>query len=228
MSVRLLPIEGGGGARSDPLVASGITKRYEGRPVLSGVDLELRYGESIALLGPSGSGKSTLLAILGTLERPDSGSLNLGGFDLLALEGQALDRFRARSIGFVFQEHHLLAQLTAYENALLPTLATGENDNGRILGTLERLGLKDRMHDLPARLSGGERQRVALARALANDPPILLCDEPTGNLDRKTGDALVDLLLQQAKLGKAVLVVTHNEDQAARFDRVLRLEDGRL
>jgi lipoprotein-releasing system ATP-binding protein len=222
--------------------------------VLAGVTLTLRAGETAAITGPSGSGKSTLLHILGTLERPTAGELRLAGEDPFALPERALARLRNERIGFVFQDHHLLPQYTVLENVLLPALAFGRVDaareaRGRAL--LERVGLAGRAAHRPAELSGGERQRAAIARALLLAPRLLLCDEPTGQLDARTATAIVDLLLElQAGDGAAgagastrdsppsgaagtpapapaLVVVTHNAAVAARLGRRFELVDGR-
>lgn len=203
--------------------------------VLDAVGCTINPGETVAILGPSGSGKSTLLNLIGSLEQPTSGRILLGDIEINALTGQTLAQFRALRVGFVFQEHHLLPQLTALENVLLPTLGGTVASDPRSAGTLsasdllERVGLTARREAFPAQLSGGERQRVAVARALINSPSLLLCDEPTGNLDRATGAEVVSLLLQLAtQQGATVLMVTHNLEQAERFGRVLELSGGKL
>ena len=199
--------------------------------VLDGASLEMAAGESAAIVGPSGSGKSTLLHLIGTLDRPDSGSIEIGGRDPLALPEPELARFRNRSIGFVFQEHHLLPQYTVLENVLLPTLAFPHDAGavraraGELLGGV---GLDRRLAHRPAELSGGERQRVAVARALINRPTLLLCDEPTGSLDGKTAAAVSDLLVElHQQEGNMLIVVTHSRELAGRFARRYALEDGR-
>jgi ABC-type lipoprotein export system ATPase subunit len=199
--------------------------------VLNGVSLQAEPGETLAIAGPSGSGKSTLLNIIGTLDKPTSGTVYLGDTEVTALEGPALAAFRAARVGFVFQDHHLLPQLTALENVLLPGLSGyGPHDaphHARRL--LDRMGVSHRSDAFPAQMSGGERQRVAAARALINGARLLLCDEPTGNLDRDTGANLVSLLLELAETeGATVLMVTHNLEQAQRFRRQLALRDGTL
>lgn len=202
------------------------------RVVLDGVSFSLSPGESLAVTGPSGSGKSTLLNILGSLDRPTAGEVRLGQTVVSALEGEALADFRSRCVGFVFQDHHLLPQCTALENVLVPTLARrGESGDPveRARALLEMVGLAARMHAFPARLSGGERQRVAIARALINEPALLLCDEPTGNLDRETGARIGDLFLRLAEERRVMLVVvTHNLEFAARFARTAELVGGAL
>jgi lipoprotein-releasing system ATP-binding protein len=200
--------------------------------VLSALSMDLSPGQSLAILGPSGSGKSTLLNILGTLDRPTSGTVRLGDVDPFVLDAAELARFRGRRIGFVFQDHHLLPQCTAIENVLVARLACGHvrpDDADQAGDLLKRVGLADRATHLPSELSGGERQRVALARALMNAPALLLCDEPTGNLDAKTSRAVGELLNAVADDGRAMLLVaTHSLALAAMFQRRLRLEDGTL
>jgi len=200
--------------------------------VLRGLSLRAAPGDTVAIVGPSGSGKSTLLNLVGSLDRPTEGTVHWGETEVTSLTGRALADFRATQVGFVFQDHHLLPQLTALENVLLPTLAPGAkrtNAAGRARRLLERVGVLPRAESFPARLSGGERQRVALARALVNEPGLLLCDEPTGNLDRDSGSQVVSLLLELAReQGVTVLMVTHNLEHATRFARRLQLRDGRL
>lgn len=215
------------------LAVEDLTKRFDTpsgpSTVLEGLSLNAAPGETVAILGPSGSGKSTLLNIIGSLDRPTSGTVRLGEVEVTALSGRALADFRARSVGFIFQDHHLLPQLTALENVMLPTLAAGTTESAeeRAAQLLERVGVADRMQAFPARMSGGERQRVAAARALINGAKLLLCDEPTGNLDRDTSSNLVGLLMELAEQQNVtVLMVTHNVEQAARFGRCLLLRDG--
>lgn len=219
------------------LIARQIAKRYtvaEGRDVqvLSGVSLSIDDGGNAAILGPSGSGKSTLLAILGALESPDSGQVTLDEVDPFALDEDALARFRNETIGFVFQEHHLLPQCTVMENVLVPFLASGAagpDDVERARELLARVGLADRETHRPAQLSGGERQRTALARALVRDPKLLLADEPTGNLDSATAATIAELLLElQAENNAMLVVVTHSMALAARLSRHFELEAGQL
>ena len=202
--------------------------------VLGGVDLALADGERLAIVGPSGSGKSTLLAILGGLEAPSSGSVLWQGRDLAAFDERERARFRSRELGFLFQAHHLLPQLSALENALVPSLsraagaARGESE-ARARALLEVVGLGQRLDHLPSELSGGERARVALVRALVNGPKLLLADEPTGALDARTADELGELLLAlNRREGVALVVVTHSERMASRMERVLELAAGRL
>jgi len=220
------------------LRARDVTKRYESPAdgdlplVLKGVSLEVRQGESLAIVGPSGSGKSTLLNILGALDRPTSGTVRIEGIDLAGLDEKALAHVRSRKIGFVFQLHHLLPQCTALENVLVPTLAGGgmrDGADGRARKLLERVGLGDHLDYRPARLSGGQRQRVAVARALINQPRLVLADEPTGSLDRETAGNLADLLVElNREDGVAMVVVTHSVALASRMGRMLELRDGSL
>lgn len=201
--------------------------------VLRSIDLTLGSGEALAILGPSGSGKSTLLYILGTLDRPSSGMVRLGGRDPFALDEAALARFRNDAIGFVFQEHHLLPQCSVLENVLVPTLAASGGDvaalEQRARQLLERVGLAQRLEHRPAELSGGERQRVAVARALMRKPQLVLADEPTGNLDRKTAQVVGQLLLEMHRQENTMLiVVTHSPDLARTLPRQLEMLDGTL
>jgi lipoprotein-releasing system ATP-binding protein len=201
-------------------------------PVLRGIDLELGRGEALAVMGPSGSGKSTLLHILGTLDAPTSGSVRLDGKDPFALPEQQLADFRNQHIGFVFQDHHLLPQCSVLENVLIPTLI-GRDDRAEIerwaVQLLERVGLGQRLEHRPAELSGGERQRVAVARALIRRPVLLLADEPTGNLDRRTAQTVGQLLLELHREQQTVLVVvTHSAELAQGFPRRAEMADGSL
>jgi lipoprotein-releasing system ATP-binding protein len=200
--------------------------------VLRGVDLRLGRGETVSIVGPSGSGKSTLLHILGGLDLPTSGRISLGGSDLANLDDVELARVRNRYVGFVFQFHHLLRDFTALENVMMPQLIAGAARPAarkRSLDLLEQVGLADRSGHVPAKLSGGEQQRVAAARALVNEPPVILADEPSGNLDLETGERLHDVLFDLVRdHGTAMVVVTHNAALAARTDRILRLSAGVL
>jgi len=200
--------------------------------VLQSVSLEVASGEMIAIVGASGAGKSTLLHLLGGLDRPDSGSIYVEEFDICKVPDVDLFRFRNQKIGFVFQFHHLLPEFTALENTMMPMLIGGKSRRDsfdRAISLLERVGLADRLAHRPGELSGGEQQRIALARALANRPSLLLADEPTGNLDSKTGGAVFELLKQlHTHENLTSVIVTHNEALAAACDRILHLEDGRL
>jgi lipoprotein-releasing system ATP-binding protein len=200
--------------------------------VLDGVDLELRAGEIVALVGPSGAGKSTLLHVAGLLERPDGGRVLIGGEDCGSLSDERRTLLRRSEIGFVYQFHHLLPEFSALENVMLPQMIAGiarRRARRKAAELLERVGLERRAGHRPARLSGGEQQRVAIVRALANDPKILLGDEPTGNLDHATGDNVLNTLLDLVRhTGLAALIATHNLDLARRLDRIVAIEDGRL
>ncbi|NOU35733.1 MAG: ABC transporter ATP-binding protein [Kiritimatiellaceae bacterium] len=214
------------------LSLKNISKRYDEKtPVLSGVDLSLMAGESVAITGPSGCGKSTLLNIIGTLERPDAGTLEFAGKNLLALNEKETAEFRNRQIGFVFQLHHLLPQCSILENVLVPTLVNKDSAaaKARALQLLERVGLSGRLNHRPGQLSGGERQRVAVVRALMNRPQLLLADEPTGSLSREGAEQLVQLLLElNREENLALIMVTHSTRLAEKMDRVLTLESGKL
>ena len=200
--------------------------------ILKGVDLTLFSGETLAVVGASGIGKSTLLHILGTLERPDAGRVFLGGQDLFTHGNDRLARIRNRQIGFVFQFHHLLPEFSALENTMMPVLIAGEDRIAAALAAeriLVRVGLKDRLGHRIGELSGGEQQRVALARALVLQPPLLLADEPTGNLDRKNSEQVHDLFMSlNAEFGMTVVVVTHNPQLAALLSRQVTIVEGRL
>ena len=225
---------------STPIFLQGVSKSYPsaggGDPVtvLGSVDLEVGAGESVAVVGPSGCGKSTLLNILGTLDRADGGEVRILGEDVAPLSAKRLARLRGEGIGFIFQMHHLLPQLTAVENVLLPTLALAKKPDAseatdRARQLLDDLGLGDRARHRPAQLSGGERQRVAIARALINEPRIILADEPTGALDSANAEALAGLLgglVERRDL--ALVTVTHDPGVAARMGSILTLEDGKL
>ncbi|HYF51183.1 MAG TPA: ABC transporter ATP-binding protein [Planctomycetota bacterium] len=221
--------------------ATNLSKSFrsglETRQILKGAALELSAGDSVAIMGPSGSGKSTLLNILGTLDKPDTGEVEVFGERPFTLPEKALADFRARNIGFVFQLHHLLPQCSLLENVLIPTLAAGisrksdanETPRTRALRLLERAGLSARMHARPGECSGGECQRAAVVRALINAPRLLLADEPTGSLDKTSAHSLVDLLKDLQKSERlALVVVTHAPEVAQALDRVLRLQDGAL
>ena len=200
--------------------------------VLNGIDLVLRPGEIVALVGPSGAGKSTMLHVAGLLERPDGGAVLIGGEECGRLNDERRTLLRRSEIGFIYQFHHLLPEFSALENVMLPQMIAAvprRLARDKAGGLLERVGLAPRAGHRPARLSGGEQQRVAIARALANDPKILLGDEPTGNLDHTTGESVLQTLLDLVRgTGLAALIATHNLDLARRLDRVVALEDGRL
>jgi putative ABC transport system ATP-binding protein len=198
---------------------------------LDHVDLRIEKGDFVAVMGPSGSGKSTLMNILGCLDTPDGGHYRLLGQEVAQLDDERLSAIRNRSIGFVFQSFHLLPRMTALENVLLPLrysdadLAQGRR---RALDLLERLNLADRMDHRPNQLSGGQRQRVAIARSLINEPPLILADEPTGNLDSRTSAEIMDLFGELNRRGQTLLMVTHEEEIAAHARRLIRMRDGRI
>jgi len=202
--------------------------------VLTGTSLTVVAGERVAVVGRSGIGKSTLLHVLGALDRPEAGEVRIGGRDIYALRERERAVVRAREIGFVFQSYHLLPEMDLAENVMLPAWAAGVRGTRaalrrRAIGLLDRVGLADRATHTPLELSGGEQQRAALARALMNGPPLLLADEPTGNLDRATGAQILDLLFGIARqAGHALVLVTHSPEVAALCDRTLTLADGRL
>jgi lipoprotein-releasing system ATP-binding protein len=206
--------------------------RGEPLQVLKGIDLQVSAGETLAVIGPSGCGKSTLLHILGTLDMPTSGSMKLDGTDPFQLDEVSLAHFRNQNIGFIFQDHHLLPQLSVLENVLIPAIANGRPDYDcvqRARQLIERVGLADRIEHRPAELSGGERGRVAVARSLIHQPTLLLADEPTGNLDQTNARQIGSLLLEMHEREEMMLVVvTHSLELAGMLDRQYRLDDGRL
>jgi putative ABC transport system ATP-binding protein/lipoprotein-releasing system ATP-binding protein len=197
--------------------------------VLRGISLEIAQGEAIFLCGASGAGKTTLLYTLAGLERPEAGTVTFEGVDFYGRGESAAARIRNTRIGFVFQGYFLLPELTALENVLLPSMIGGRVEQSAAERALDRVGLKDRLHHLPPELSGGEQQRVAIARALINDPSVVFADEPTGNLDSKTGEGIVELLLGLVREGgKTLVVVTHDRELARRGDCRIEIQDGRL
>jgi len=197
--------------------------------VLRGISMDIFQGEAVFLCGASGAGKTTLLYTLAGLERPESGTVEFAGQRLYSGRSSAQARVRNRKMGFVFQGYFLLPELTALENVMLPAMIGARPRKEAAEEGLAAVGLQERMHHLPAEMSGGEQQRVAIARALTNDPEIVFADEPTGNLDSKAGEAIIDLLLTLARdSGKTLLVVTHDERLAMRGDRTLRIVDGML
>ena len=221
--------------------AQNITKSYKmGKTqldVLRGADLSIKKGEFMAVIGASGSGKSTLLHILGALDKPDSGSVYYQDQCLDRLRWGKLNHFRNKTVGFVFQFYHLLDELTVLENAMAPAMASVSTVGWPALKPrvtekayqlLERFGLKDRLKHKPYELSGGERQRVAISRALMNEPPLLLADEPTGNLDSRTGHGILEVLKELNAEGQTIVMVTHDERIAAQASRTIRLLDGKV
>ncbi|MBL4926496.1 ABC transporter ATP-binding protein [Fuscibacter oryzae] len=219
------------------LELAGLEKVYNrGKPsevsVLRGATLEVKRGEVVALVAPSGAGKSTLLHIAGLLDTPDHGSVALGGRNMVGLSDKARTEARREEVGFVYQFHHLLPEFTALENVMIPQLANGAGQaeaEARAMDLLGRVGVAPRATHRPAALSGGEQQRVAFCRALANQPRLLLADEPTGNLDPATSDQVFGALMALVReTGLAALIATHNMELAARMDRVVRLDQGRV
>ena len=219
------------------LAAIGVTKIFRGGDgneirVLDGVDLSVGRGEMVAIIGASGAGKSTLLHVLGALERPTAGDVRLAGVDITTMGDEALAALRNRSVGFVFQFHHLLKEFSAVENVMMPLRIAGATPAAarrRAMELLNRVGLVPRAHHRPSEMSGGEQQRTAVARALAMQPPLVLADEPSGNLDHQNAESLHDLFAELAReMGLGLVVVTHNRSLASRAGRVLLLEDGQL
>ncbi len=225
-----------GGVTDDTMLrCRAIAKSFDTGPtrldVLRGVDLDITRGEILAIVGPSGVGKSTLLHIMGTLDRPTSGSLTIDGTDVFALPDEPLARFRNHTVGFVFQFHHLLRELSAVENVMMPRLIAGESAQSAARHAremLDRVGLADRAAHKPGELSGGEEQRVAVARALVNHPSVIFADEPSGNLDRAHARDLHDLIWElRSSLNQTFVIVTHDPELSGRADRVVALRDGR-
>jgi putative ABC transport system ATP-binding protein len=222
-------------SKDDFIRLEGVGKIYPAAagspPALARVDLRVAEGEFVALMGPSGSGKSTLLAILGAMNEPTTGRVLVDGIDVYGLADEKRADFRHEYLGFVFQQQHLLPYLTAVENVELPLAVApvpSREKRGRALAALGRVGLEGKEHRLPSELSGGEQARVAIARAVANEPPLVLADEPTGNLDSVTGHAVMDMLAELNGSGQTVVVVTHDEAIAARAGRIVRLLDGHV
>lgn len=213
--------------------ARNLTKIYvsgEGKvPALCGFDLTVKRGESVSLMGPSGSGKSTALSVIGALNPPDGGSIIIDGIDVYTLPPEKRADFRREYIGFVFQQFQLIPYLTALENVILPLTVTGcsRAEKHKLAGkVLARVGLEGKGSRLPGQLSGGEQERVAIARAVVNNPPVILADEPTGNLDTRTGKEIMGLFRSLNNEGRTVIMVTHNRENAARMGRVVLMQDG--
>ena len=214
------------------ITARGITKSFSGLQVLKGVDLQVEKSEIVSIVGASGAGKTTLLNILGTLLRPDGGTLEINGIDPFRLSDGKLSDFRGTSLGFVFQFHHLLPEFTALENVMLPALIAGTSRataRQRALSLLEEVGLSGRVGHSPSELSGGESQRVAIARALVNSPAVLLADEPSGNLDSVTREEIHSLFFRlRERFGQTTVIVTHDTALASMCDRSLTMKDGQF
>jgi lipoprotein-releasing system ATP-binding protein len=212
------------------LKANGIHKSYGNLQVLKGVNLEISKSEIVSIVGSSGAGKSTLLQILGTLDKPDSGQIEMNGLDLIRLKGEELAKFRNEQIGFIFQFHNLLPEFTALENIQIPGFIRNTNSNElakKAAELAELLGISHRLDSKPNTLSGGEQQRVAVARALINNPAVVFADEPSGNLDTKNARGLHELFFTLRKeLGQAFVIVTHNEELANMADRKVTMKDG--
>ncbi|HEX4019948.1 MAG TPA: ABC transporter ATP-binding protein [Acidobacteriaceae bacterium] len=210
----------------------GLTREYSGRAgnvrALNAISLTVERGEWLAIMGPSGSGKSTLVNILGCLDQPTSGIVRIAGTDVHQLNRQELDRFRAENIGFIFQQFHLIPYLTAVENIMLAQYFHSMTDEQEALHALEQVGLADRAQHLPSELSGGEQQRVCIARALINQPPILLADEPTGNLDAANQEIVQEHLRTLHRQGNTIVMVTHDPEMAELADRIVELHHGRI
>jgi len=212
------------------LSAKNIYKSYGKLPILKGVNLDVKKGEIVSIVGASGAGKSTLLHIIGSLTSPDQGSVEINGVDISKLSPAKLSEFRNRNIGFIFQFHHLLPEFSALENVCMPAFIAkrGKKESEKRAGELmEMLGLGHRINHKPGELSGGEQQRVAVARALINDPAVILADEPSGNLDSENAQALNRLFIElREKFNQTFIIVTHNEDLAALSDRSIHMKDG--
>ena len=212
------------------LKAKGIKKSFGSLQVLKGIDLEIKKAEVVSIVGKSGTGKSTLLHILGTLDEPDEGILEINGNNINSLNPRQLSKFRNEKIGFIFQFHHLLNEFSALENVMIPGLISKQNKSklkDKAKDILKYLGLEDRLTHKPTQLSGGEQQRVAVARALINDPKIIFADEPSGNLDNVTSEELHQLIFQlRSDFNQSFVIVTHNNELASMSDRSLIMEDG--
>jgi lipoprotein-releasing system ATP-binding protein len=224
------------GANGMPLVCSGLVKTFDDGSltvdVLRGVEMSIATGETVAIIGESGAGKTTLLQLLGGLDEPTSGEVLIYGEDLNGLSNSERGRVRNQALGFVYQFHHLLPEFTAVENVAMPLLLRRlslDEVREKSVQLLDRVGLSERLNHRPGELSGGERQRVAVARALVTEPAVVLADEPTGNLDQKSGNRVLELMLElNAETGASLVIVTHSADIAARMGRILRLSEGKL
>jgi len=214
------------------LIAKNIYKSYGKLPILKGVDLHVKQGEIVSIVGASGAGKSTLLHIIGSLALPDQGSIQINGIEINRLSPKKLSDFRNRNIGFIFQFHHLLPEFSALENVCMPAFIANKGrkeSETKAEELLEMLGLSNRIHHKPAELSGGEQQRVAVARSLINNPAIILADEPSGNLDSENAQALNNLFIElREKINQTFIIVTHNEDLALISDRSVHMKDGKI
>jgi len=214
------------------IALDGVSREYTGRTgivrALDSATFSIVAGEWVAITGPSGSGKSTLVNLLGCLDRPTCGTLKIDNIDVAAMSAKDLDRFRADKIGFIFQQFHLIPYLTAVENVMLAQYFHSMTDEAEARAALEKVGLGDRLNHLPAELSGGEQQRVCIARALINNPPILLADEPTGNLDQANQTIVADLLRSLHAAGHTIVMVTHDPEMAALAQRKIALSHGRV
>ena len=224
---------GGEGIHSETIIElRDATREYRGRAgtvrALDSISLSVQRGEWLAIMGPSGSGKSTLVNILGCLDRADAGTVRIAGKDVNTLSRKELDQFRAETVGFIFQQFHLIPYLTALENVMLAQYFHSMTDKAEALTALERVGLAERATHLPSELSGGEQQRVCIARALINQPPVLLADEPTGNLDAANQEIVSGLLRSLNQLGHTILMVTHDPEMARMADRVVELQHGHV